>query len=82
MTDSYRTAIEALVDRDVAAMEVISRPTAPLIRSGSLVPAHAQSAPADFSQRILINNAARGWPGPSITGIFPEDGHRLRWMPG
>ncbi|CAI8311504.1 NADH dehydrogenase I subunit NdhD (chain 4 or M) [Synechococcus sp. MIT S9220] len=39
MTDSYRTAIEALVDRDVAAMEVISRPTAPLIRSGSLAPA-------------------------------------------
>ena len=29
MTDSYRTAIEALVDRDLATMEVISRPTAP-----------------------------------------------------
>ena len=39
MTDSYRTAIEALVERDVSAMEVISRPTAPLIRSGSLTPA-------------------------------------------
>ena len=45
MTDSYRTAIEALVDRDVAAMEVISRPTAPLIRSGSLAPAMLKAPP-------------------------------------
>ena len=43
MTDSYRTAIEALVDRDVAAMEAISRPTAPLIRNPSLAPALLQA---------------------------------------
>ena len=40
---SYRTAIEALVDRDVAAMEAISRPTAPLIRNPSLAPALLQA---------------------------------------
>ena len=43
MTDSYRTAIEALVDRNVAAMEAITRPTAPLIRNPSLAPALLQA---------------------------------------
>ena len=32
-------SLPTLVDRDLAAMDVISRPTAPLIRSGSLAPA-------------------------------------------
>ena len=39
MTDAYTSTIEALVERDVVAMERITRPTAPLIRSTSLVPA-------------------------------------------
>ena len=39
MTDSYSNTISALVKRDVDAMERIKRPTAPLIRSTSLVPA-------------------------------------------
>ena len=39
MTDSYSNTISALVRRDVDAMERIKRPTAPLIRSTSLVPA-------------------------------------------
>ncbi len=39
MTDAYTSTIEALVERDVLAMERITRPTAPLIRSTSLVPA-------------------------------------------
>ena len=39
MTDSYSNTISALVRRDVDAMERITRPTAPLIRSTSLVPA-------------------------------------------
>tara|TARA_B100001093_G_scaffold515120_1_gene590726 strand:+ start:10452 stop:12128 length:1677 start_codon:yes stop_codon:yes gene_type:complete len=39
MTDTYTSTIEALVERDVLAMERITRPTAPLIRSTSLVPA-------------------------------------------
>ena len=45
MTDSYRSSIEALVNRDVDAMERISRPTAPIIRSQPSVPALLQ-APA------------------------------------
>jgi NAD(P)H-quinone oxidoreductase subunit 4 len=45
MTDSYRSSIEALVSRDVDAMERISRPTAPIIRSQPSVPALLQ-APA------------------------------------
>tara|TARA_B100002051_G_scaffold263914_1_gene288116 strand:+ start:1816 stop:3453 length:1638 start_codon:yes stop_codon:yes gene_type:complete len=32
MTDSYRSSIEALVNRDINAMEGIARPTAPIIR--------------------------------------------------
>jgi len=32
MTDSYSSSIEALVGRDLGAMERISQPTAPLIR--------------------------------------------------
>ena len=40
MTDSYRTSIEALVSRDLGAMERISQPSAPLIRNQPLaVPA-------------------------------------------
>ncbi len=39
MTDSYSNTISALVRRDVDAMERVTRPTAPLIRSSSLVPA-------------------------------------------
>ena len=45
MTDSYRSSIEALVNRNVDAMERISRPTAPLIRGQPAVPALLQ-APA------------------------------------
>ena len=45
MTDSYRSSIEALVNRNVDAMERISRPTAPIIRSQPSVPALLQ-APA------------------------------------
>jgi NAD(P)H-quinone oxidoreductase subunit 4 len=42
MTDSYRTSIEALVSRDLGAMERISQPSAPLIRNQPLaVPAMA-----------------------------------------
>ena len=33
MTDSYRSSIEALVSRDLGAMERISQPSAPLIRN-------------------------------------------------
>jgi NAD(P)H-quinone oxidoreductase subunit 4 len=39
MTDSYSSTISALVRRDVDAMERITRPTAPLIRSTTPVPA-------------------------------------------
>ena len=39
MTDSYRTSIEALVTRDVNAMERITRPTAPMIRNQPTMPA-------------------------------------------
>ena len=45
MTDSYRSSIEALVNRNVDAMERISRPTAPIIRGQPAVPALLQ-APA------------------------------------
>ncbi|AII44622.1 NAD(P)H-quinone oxidoreductase subunit 4 [Synechococcus sp. KORDI-100] len=45
MTDSYRSSIEALVNRNVYAMERISRPTAPIIRGQPAVPALLQ-APA------------------------------------
>ena len=43
MTDSYRSSIEALVNRNVDAMERISRPTAPIIRSQPSVPALLQA---------------------------------------
>ena len=43
MTDSYRSSIEALVTRDVVAMERITQPTAPLIRSAPLTPALIQA---------------------------------------
>jgi len=39
MTDSYRSSIEALVNRDVVAMERIKQPTASMLRSVSLAPA-------------------------------------------
>ena len=46
MTDSYSSSIEALVGRDLGAMERISQPTAPLIR-GQATPVPALvSAPA------------------------------------
>lgn len=45
MTDSYRASIEALVTRNIDAMEQISQPTAPIIRSQPVVPALLQ-APA------------------------------------
>ena len=45
MTDSYRSSIEALVNRNVDAMERISQPTAPIIRGQPAVPALLQ-APA------------------------------------
>ena len=45
MTDSYRSSIEALVTRNLGAMEQIVQPTAPLIRGQAPVPALLQ-APA------------------------------------
>ena len=39
MTDSYRSSIEALVSRDVVAMQRITQPTAPLIRTAPVAPA-------------------------------------------
>jgi NAD(P)H-quinone oxidoreductase subunit 4 len=39
MTDSFSSSIEALVSRDVTAMEQLTKPTAPLIRGQSAVPA-------------------------------------------
>jgi NAD(P)H-quinone oxidoreductase subunit 4 len=39
MTDSFSSSIEALVSRDVTAMEQLTKPTAPLIRGQSTVPA-------------------------------------------
>ena len=43
MTDSYRTSIEALVSRNVDAMERITQPTAPIIRTQLTVPALLQA---------------------------------------
>ena len=45
MTDSYRSSIEALVSRNLGAMEQVISPTAPLIRGQAPVPAVIQ-APA------------------------------------
>ena len=45
MTDSYRSSIEALVNRNLGAMEQVISPTAPLIRGQAPVPAVIQ-APA------------------------------------
>ena len=46
VTDSYSSSIEALVGRDLGAMERISQPTAPLIR-GQAAPVPAMvAAPA------------------------------------
>ena len=45
MTDSYRSSIEALVNRNLGAMEQVISPTAPLIRGQAAVPAVLQ-APA------------------------------------
>ncbi|HJN36363.1 MAG: NAD(P)H-quinone oxidoreductase subunit 4 [Prochlorococcus sp.] len=39
MTDSYSASIEALVHRDVVAMERLTQPTAPLIRNSIQMPA-------------------------------------------
>ena len=43
MTDSYRSSIEALVTRNLGAMERVSQPTAPLIRGQGPVPALVQA---------------------------------------
>jgi len=46
MTDSYSSSIEALVGRDLGAMEQISKPTAPLIRGQAAPMPALLSAPA------------------------------------
>ena len=43
MTDSYRSSIEALVNRNLGAMEQVISPTAPLIRGQASVPAVIQA---------------------------------------
>ena len=43
MTDSYRSSIEALVNRNLGAMEQVISPTAPLIRGQAPVPAVIQA---------------------------------------